>query len=304
MRGVSIVKVSLQISDSKFGFIVWCLTTGLALGISTLLWAVDGVPNTYFKPLKKRLIQDGFDSARIDQIYNNPTVGFELKGVSQYFVHNEAKLNYDQFAEPKMIKKARNYMTKHKDELNHAEKKFGVDSEVITAIMLVETKLGTYVGKHPIIPILSTMAVMTDKAPRETVWKALPKSRRYDRSTYDKKADSKSAWAYKELKAFLKYTKEHRLDPMSIVGSYAGALGIAQFMPSNVLAYGDDGDQDGQINLFQHADAISSIASYLKHYGWKPGISEKDAAKVVYHYNHSKYYVNTVLKITDLLKTS
>jgi membrane-bound lytic murein transglycosylase B len=304
VRGVNIVKFSLQISESRFGFIVWCLTICLALGLSTLLWAVDGVPNTYFKSLKKRLVQDGFDSARIDQIYNNPTVGFELKGVSQYFVHNEAKLNYDQFAEPRMIKKARNYMTKHEDELNHAEKKFGVDSEVITAIMLVETKLGTYVGKHPIIPILSTMAVMTDKAPRETVWKALPKSRRYARSTYLKKADSKSAWAYKELKAFLIYTEKHRLDPTSIVGSYAGALGIAQFMPSNILAYGDDGDQDGQINLFQHADAISSIASYLKHYGWRSGISEKNAAKVVYHYNHSKYYVNTVLKITELLKES
>ena len=298
------MKVSLQISESKFGFIVWCLTLCLALGFSTLLWAVNGVPNTYFKPLKERLIQDGFDSNRIDKIYDNPAVTFELKGVSQYFVHNEAKLNYDQFAEPKMIKKARKYMTKHEDELNHAKKKFGVDSAVITAIILVETKLGTYVGKNPIISILSTMAVMTDNAPRETVWKALPQSRRYARSTYNKKADSKSAWAYKELKAFLQYTEEHRLDPISIVGSYAGALGIAQFMPSNVLAYGDDGNQDGQIDLFQHADAISSIASYLKHYGWRPGISEQDAAKVVYHYNHSKYYVNTVLKITDLLKAS
>ena len=51
-----------------------------------------------------------------------------------------------------------------------------------------------------------------------------------------------------------------------------------------------------------HADAIFSIASYLKHYGWKPGISREKAYKVVYHYNHSKYYVNTVLDIADKLK--
>lgn len=298
------MKMGSQISESKFGFMVWCTTIILAVGFSTLLWAIDGVPNIYFKTLKERLVQDGFDSTRIDQIYNNPIVSFELNGVSRYFVHNEAKLNYDQFSNSKMIKKARRYMAEYKEELYKAEKKFGVDSEVITAIMLVETKLGTYVGKNSILSILSTMSVMTDKEPRETVWKVLPKSRRYARSIYEKKADRKSAWAYKELKAFLEYTDEHKLDPISILGSYAGAMGIAQFMPSNILAYGDDGNKDGQINLFHHADAISSIARYLKHYGWRPDISAKDAAKVVYHYNHSKYYVKTVLKITDLLKES
>ena len=194
------MKMSLQISESKCGFIVWCITIILALGFSTLLWAMDGVPNAYFKSLKERLVQDGFDSARIDQIYDNPAVSFELKGVSRYFVHNEAKLNYDQFSKSKMIKKARRYMAEYKEELDNAKKKFGVDSEVITAIMLVETKLGTYVGKNSIVSILSTMAVITDKEPRETVWKALPQSRRYARSVYEKKADSKSTWAYKELK--------------------------------------------------------------------------------------------------------
>jgi membrane-bound lytic murein transglycosylase B len=250
------------------------------------------------------LVKDGFAPDRIERIYDNPAVGFEVKGVSSYFVHNEAKLNYDQFASPKMIEKARNYMAKHEKELDNARKKFGVAPEVITAIMLVETKLGTYVGKQSIISILSTMAVMTDPQPRETVWKALPESRRYARATYNKKADRKADWAYKELKAFLTYTERHNFDPVSIQGSYAGAMGIAQFMPSNILAYGADGNDAGRIDLFKHADAINSIASYLKHYGWKPGISPEAAGRVVYHYNHSKYYVKTILKITDLLKRS
>ena len=63
-----------------------------------------------------------------------------------------------------------------------------------------------------------------------------------------------------------------------------------------------DRNADGKIDLFVHADAISSIASYLKHYGWKLGISREKAYKVVYHYNHSKYYVNTILDVADRLK--
>jgi membrane-bound lytic murein transglycosylase B len=158
------------------------------------------------------------------------------------------------------------------------------------------------VGTHSIINTLSTMASLTEARPREHLWDKLPKARRYERSKYDQKADKKSAWAYRELKAFLTYTSQHQIDPISVKGSYAGALGIAQFMPSSILAYGQDGNGDGRIDLFQDADAIASIASYLKHFGWKPGIDNKKAYKVVYHYNLSKYYVNTVLKIAKLLE--
>jgi membrane-bound lytic murein transglycosylase B len=93
------------------------------------------------------------------------------------------------------------------------------------------------------------------------------------------------------------------MDPAGINGSYAGALGIAQFMPSNIIAYAKDGNKDGRVDLHDHADAIASIASYLKHFGWKPGIDRKKAYKVVYQYNHSKYYVNIILKIADRLKS-
>ena len=78
-------------------------------------------------------------------------------------------------------------------------------------------------------------------------------------------------------------------------------MGISQFMPSNILLFGQDGDQDGTVDLFVHADAIMSIAKYLKNYGWYPGIDREKAGKVVFHYNHSQYYVDAVLKIRDLL---
>ena len=93
------------------------------------------------------------------------------------------------------------------------------------------------------------------------------------------------------------------VDPVGINGSYAGAMGIAQFMPSNIITLAQDGNQDGRIDLFTHDDAIASIANYLKHYGWYPGIDGEKAYKVLYRYNHSKYYVDTLLKIAGLLKS-
>jgi membrane-bound lytic murein transglycosylase B len=281
---------------------VWlALILVVSLAFSPALLAQDVEP--YYRDLQQRLVADGFDTEWIAEIYSRPEIVFETKNVSLYFVHNEAKLNYDQFTSRKHLKNARRYMREHAEALEKARQDYGVAPEVITAIILVETKLGTYLGRNTIFNNLSTMAVMSGTAQRQDIWIALPEDRRIEKSAFEKKADRKAAWAYKELKALLTYARREGIDPASINGSYAGAMGIAQFMPSNVLAYAKDGNKDGRVDLFDHADAITSVASYLKHYGWKPGLSEKAAGKVVYHYNHSKYYVDTVLKISKLLKS-
>ena len=256
-----------------------------------------------FQALQQRLIQDGFDKARIETIFASPEVAFEAGGVSAYFMHNEAKLNYKQFLNEKNIVLACQYLTEHQRALDAAEKKFGVDKEVITGIILVETRLGTYTGKKSVINTLATLSAMVDNDPREKIWDALPDNeRRMTRAKFEKKADQKASWAYRELKAFLTYTERERMDPTTIKGSYAGAMGISQFMPSNIAPYGQDGNADGQVDLFVHDDAIFSVAAYLKKYGWKPGLSREEAFKAVYHYNHSKYYVNTILDIAEKLK--
>jgi len=256
----------------------------------------------FFNALQQRLVADGFDPVRIKKLYDHDDVFFESKGVSQYFLHNEATLDYKKMTKRTWIHEGRIYMRQQDEALQKALKEFGVDPSIITAIILVETKFGRYMGNRSIISILSTMATLTDAPPREYLWRQLPAERRLERNRYDQKADQKAEWAYKELKAFLIYTEQHQMDALSIKGSYAGALGIAQFMPSNIIAYGQDGDGDGRIDLFNDADAIISIASYLKHFGWKPGLNRQQAYKVVYHYNHSKYYVNTILEIADLLE--
>jgi len=263
-----------------------------------------GVENNhrYFESLQKRLIRDGFDPAGITQLYDRPGVYFEGKGVSRFLVHRESRLNYDQFTRKKSIKRALKYMENHQTALERTEKEYGVDKEIITAILLVETRLGTFLGGPSILNTLSTIAALADPDVRDMFWKNISKSKAVTREQLEKWVARKSTWAYNELKAFLKYTAQVNMDPTSVSGSYSGAMGIAQFMPSNIIIFARDGDGDGRIDVFNHADAITSIASYLKHYGWYPGIERKKAYKVIYHYNHSSQYVKTILKVSELLK--
>lgn len=263
----------------------------------------ETVKQNLFNGVKQRLVKDGFSTESVESLYSNPKVALELKGVSLFFVHSESRLNYEQFLSQKAINNAAAYIQNHQSELADAEAKYGVDKTVITAIMLVETRLGTYLGDRSVINILSTMSELSESANKERLWNFLSDNKkRITRQTFDKKVASKSDWAYRELKAFLKYTQREGINPADIKGSYAGALGIAQFMPSNALSLAKDGDMDGKIDLFNHADAIHSIANYLKQHGWKPSLTREQAHKVLYRYNHSDPYVETLLKISDRLK--
>ncbi len=255
-----------------------------------------------FDALQARLAQEGFDPIALKTIFQKPDVRFDSRTVSLFFMHSEARVNYDQFLSPESLQKARKYIQDHLSDLIAAEKTLGVDKEVVTAIMLVETRLGTYLGTSSILNTLSSLAAMKDPGLREIVWNSIQEDRRPDRSVFEEKASAKSAWGYQELKAYLKYTARENIDPATVFGSYAGALGISQFMPSNILAYGLDGNHDGRIDLFDPSDAIMSIANYLKSFGWKPGISYEAAYDVIYKYNHSRVYVTTILKIADQLK--
>ena len=270
--------------------------------MATVLPAASQDSSSPFNSLQARLGSDGFDPVMLKTLFQKPEIHFETRTVSLFFMHSEARVNYDQFLSPESIQKAKKYIQEHLSDLNAAEETLGVNKEVITAIMLVETRLGTYLGTRSILNTLSSLAVMKDSELREMVWNSIQEDRRPSRSAFEEKANAKSAWGYQELKAFLKYTGRENIDPTTILGSYAGALGISQFMPSSILAYARDGNQDGRIDLFNPSDAIMSIANYLKNFGWKPGISYDAAFDVVYRYNHSKVYVTTILKIAEQLK--
>jgi len=288
-------------SPLRTKFIVFLIFT-LFFTLSSPLSAQKIQKGNEFDKLIQQLINDGFEKEKIHTLFSNENVFFNPAGVSSFFIHTESSLDYDQFTSKKSIGNALQYLSEHEEALDRAQKVYGIDKTIITAILLVETRLGTYLGKRTVINTLSTMAALTDEALRERIWNFIPDKKKPKKKAFIEKVTRRSKWGYEELKALIKYTEQEGLAPETIKGSYAGAMGISQFMPSNALSLARDGNNDGKIDLFTHADAIYSVANYLKHHGWKPGIARQKQHEVLFKYNHSNYYVDTLLKISDKLK--
>ena len=147
------------------------------------------------------------------------------------------------FIEPKRIKNGKLFIKKNLETLERAEAQFGVPKEVITAILGVETRYGKIMGSYRVLDALSTLSF---DYPR------------------------RSNFFSQELINLLLLARENNLDIFKLKGSYAGAMGYGQFIPSSYRAYAVDFDNDGSVDLLNSVeDAIGSIGNYLYQHGWK-----------------------------------
>ncbi len=162
---------------------------------------------------------------------------------------------------PKRAKDGAKFLQKYITTFKKVEKLYGVPAEYIAAIIGIESVYGGNVGKHPVFDTLTTLA--------------FEKNRR-------------SKFFKRELEKFILLSYRQKFNPKNVKGSYAGAIGLAQFMPSNYEAYAVDFNNDGKISLQHPQDAIASVANYLKQNGWKKG--EKVATRVSYDGNRFTKY--------------
>ncbi len=303
---ISFISSSLPSVESRSLRFALASTLALVVVLGMAL-PVPGTPPVQAAPfaeLQKSLVRDGFAEAEIGALYSRPEATLDPEGITAYFLHREATLNYDQFLSESSIEKAVSYLKLHEKALQEATKQHGVNAEIVTAILLVESRLGANTGRQSVLNTLSNLAAIGDPSARDSLWNTYVSRKAPDeKEAFNKWAARKSTWAYQELKAYLQYAKAQGLDPFSVRGSYAGALGFAQFVPSSVLTYGRDGDKDGKVDLHQHEDAIDSIAYYLKQHGWEPKLDREKAFNVLLRYNNSKYYADTILKVADRIAT-
>lgn len=147
------------------------------------------------------------------------------------------------FVEPKRIAAGRRFMQLHANALAEAEQRFGVPAEIVAAIIGVETIYGKHMGRFGTFAALATLAF--DYPPRAALFRS-------------------------ELEELLLLAREERRDPLAYTGSYAGALGLPQFLPSSRRRFAIDFDNDGGIDLTTSAvDAIGSVANFLAAHGWE-----------------------------------
>lgn len=153
------------------------------------------------------------------------------------------------FVEAQRIGEGLRWWQAHEAALARAEEKFGVPASIVVAIVGVETFYGRVRGNFKVIDALSTLSF------------DFPKGR-----------SDRTAFYRDELESFLRWCAAEKRDPQSVKGSFAGAIGLPQFMPGSILKYAIDFDGDGRIDLDDHgADVVGSVASYLANFGWERG---------------------------------
>lgn len=202
---------------------------------------------------------------------------------------------------PENIAKCRSFIETNQDAFRSAYARFGVPPETAAALLFVETRLGTYLGKHSAFSNLAGMASTRHPDDIRSFINSLEMPSGMDNTSRDKwirsKMLAKSDWAYAELKALLAYCRNNDIEPMSLPGSIYGAIGLCQFMPSNLPVFGCDGDGDGIINVFEPSDAVASLSRYLSRNGWNRSDTVESKLKVLRTYNNMQVYANTVLAL-------
>ena len=158
----------------------------------------------------------------------------------------ERRLNWHEyskiFLDEQRIAGGVEFWQQNRATLERAQRKYGVAPEVVVAIIGVETRYGRVTGRHRVIDALMTLAF--DYPPRASFFR-------------------------KELTQFLVLAREEGKNPTSLMGSYAGAMGYGQFIPSSFRNYAVDFDRDGVRDIWQNrVDAIGSVANYFSRHGW------------------------------------
>ena len=155
--------------------------------------------------------------------------------------YEDTKTYISKRSSTKKLNKGIDFYLNNKDLINIVENKFKIEKELLLSLMGIETNYGTYVGKMDILSSLATLS-------------------------YDKR---RSEFFTKELLILLKLIDENQIDYKSLYGSWAGAFGFFQFMPSTIKNHAIDFNTDNYIDLKNSHDAYASAANYLKKIGWK-----------------------------------
>jgi membrane-bound lytic murein transglycosylase B len=216
-----------------------------ANGVSARDFAMRGDVRAFVAEMESR---HGFDSATLltvfSQIQPLPSVIKAIKppadpGIRSWHTYRA------RFVEPGRIASGLRFWQEHRAALAEASLRYGVPEEYVVAIIGIETIYGRNTGRYGTLAALATLAF--DYPPRAELFR-------------------------RELEALLLLAREQGRDPLSYRGSYAGALGLPQFLPSSVRQWAVDFDDNGRIDLTTSAtDAIGSVAHFLQAHGWQPG---------------------------------
>lgn len=288
-----------QIQNRQIRFLILTLLLSFFSVIST---GASDETSSPFQVLMQRLTQDGFDSEFLSNLLMDPRMELNLSLMILSLESRETANFYAQFLSPEAILLSKQFLRQNLKILRKAENRFHVEKEVMVAILLVESRFGQNIGKYRLIPTLASIALVDSPNHLQKNYVILR----------DKDPDLSYEWleglakrranrAYHELKCFLHIIRYEKIDPLEVYGSYAGALGMAQFIPSSYLSYALNQESFEKWLLSEEA-AIFSIGNYLKSHGWRKGLPVEKKKTILWYYNRSKPYGETILRVAQKIE--
>ena len=258
--------------------------------------------------LKQRLQDDGIDADLIERYMGDPSFRIVPELLKINIKQSNGKLGYDRFIGTTSVKTAAKFLDRNRETMNRVLEGSRVDAEVVAAIFQVESGLGSYTGKESLLNIFASLTLLDNEqleiaAPdfwRKTLAGAPKKDSVSARKKVMKKAEKKAKWAYKQLLAVFRMAEKGEIDPWAM-GSWAGAYGLPQFIPTSIQAYGKDGNGDGKLDLNNLEDAVASAANYLGKHGYSPK-SRNKRKKAIRAYNHSDAYVDCIMTLAHRIR--
>lgn len=209
---------------------------------------------------------------------------------------------YQGVVTPENVALCRNFLAANRAAFAEAQARYGVPPQIAVALLFVETRLGTFLGKERAFVTLASMAASREPWQISSYLAKLPDTQLESRDAWIReRMAQRSDWAYKELRALLVHNQLNGNHVLEMPGSIYGAIGLCQFMPSNIEPYGADGDNNGQIDLFTVPDAVASLANYLAKNGWKANAPRAARHKALKSYNRIDIYANTILALADAI---
>jgi membrane-bound lytic murein transglycosylase B len=223
-----------------------------ALVVVSLAWSLAAAPQAVNDAARAAFVdkmvgQHGFDRAELTALLDAATIDQTIldtmarpaERVVPWFEYRNIFLTEERIAA------GVRFWGEHAETLQKISERYGVAPEMIVSIVGIETYFGTRMGRYRVLDALATLAF------------AYP---------------PRSAFFTSELEAFLLLTREEDVDPTAALGSYAGAMGAGQFIPSSYRAYAVDGDADGKRDLWTNwNDVFGSVANYFARHGWRAG---------------------------------
>lgn len=245
-----------------------------------------------------RLRATGVSSTELNRIYRDPQmpwfnfIPFSLKP-------RESHSLYAGFRDRSFYRLGANFIRLHRREFDHMERTLHVPSEVVAAILAVESRFGKNTGDHMIVYRLSRLAAVGDP---ENLVRNFERLRLEDPTVRMEDVRARAAYLEEtflpELPALIEIGRRNRINILHVRGSIAGAFGMPQFLPSAFLRFGYDGNRDGIVSLHNEVDALWSTANYLGTFGYRENLPTEEKRAIIWRYNKSDAYIDTILSVS------